>query len=496
MGSISSSLSSIFSPVSVEPGNSSASSSASDSTSGGSASSAAAGGSSSTSSSDFVGTSQYSAELASEVSREVQIAGMPIQLLTQQQSSLTAESNEMTTIGGLVGNLVSAVQGIQSAMDGSSFDASVTDASGNTSAAVQASLDDSAQEGVYSMTVNNIGSYAAGNTTGNWSPSSSSASYNLVLNGKSYAITTSDNSASGIANAINQEYGNVVQATVVNLSSTQTSIALQATSLGQQTLDLQNSSGQSLFSQNASGSQAEYTVTGGQPVFTNSRQVEISPGVTLTMDAPTTGAVNVTVSRSDSVLGDALSNFATAYNAVVDAVTSQHGQSAGPLQGNPILTTIANTLNQIGLYSSSSGSVSSLYNLGLELNANGNMNGHLTFNSFNLAAEDIQNSGDIDTFLGNSSSSGFLQTATNLLNDLSDPSTGLLTNAESNIQNQITDLGNTISTKQAQVSQLQTNLTNQMAQADALIAETEQQFNYMTEMFQAQQIEAMQYTQL
>jgi len=230
--------------------------------------------------------------------------------------------------------------------------------------------------------------------------------------------------------------------------------------------------------------------------YTNSRSVEISPGVTLNMNAATSSPIDVTVTRSDSVLSSALSDFATAYNAVADAVTSQHGQSAGPLQGNPILTTISNTLNQIGLYSSPDGTVSSLYNLGLELNANGNMNGHLTFNSMIMAGADIGDPSDVTAFLGNSAASGFLYAATNLLNDLEDPTTGLLKNAESNIQDQITDLGNTISTKQAQVSQLQTNLTNQMSQADALIAETEQQFNYMTEMYQAQQTEAMQYTQL
>jgi len=402
----------------------------------------------------------------------------------------------MSTIDSLVSSLQSAVQSIQDAMNGSSYDAMVTDSSGNESSAVQPSLSDSAQEGVYSMTVNSIGSYASGVTSSNWSPPASGGSYQIVLNGQSYAINTTDDTASGIAAAINQQYGDLVQASVLNYSPTDTRIALQATSLGPQTIDLQKSDNTSLFTQSVGGSQAEYTVTGGQPVFTNSRTVQISPGVNVTMQAPTSSPVNITVSRSDSALSDALSAFATAYNNVVDAVTSQHGQSAGPLQGNPILTTISNTLSQISLYSTPGGQVASLYNLGLELNANGTMNGHLTFNSFTLAGQDIGSSKDVDAFLGNSASSGFLQLATNLLNDLESPSTGLLKNAESSLQTQITNLGTTISTKQDQVTRLQTNLMNQMAKADALIAETEQQFSYLTDMFQAQQVEAQQYTGL
>jgi flagellar hook-associated protein 2 len=493
MSSISNALSSIFSPVSVEPANSGTSNSSSSGSSGNSAGSSS---SSTTPASSFVGTSEYSAQLASEVSREVEIAQLPIELLQNQQSTLTAQSNEMTTIDQLVGNLQSAVVGIQDAMYGSSYNSQVTDASGNDSSAVSVNLDDSAQEGVYGITVNSLGAYALGETTSNWSDQNTVDTFNLAIGGTTYPISTTDTTAAGVAAAINQQEGSLVQATVVNLSPTDTRIALQATSLGQQSLDLQSSDGTSLFDQSIPGSQAEYTVPGGSPVYTNSRSVEVSPGVTLTMQATTTAPLNITVSRSDTALGDAMSSFASAYNAVIDEINAQHGQSAGPLQGNPILTTITNTLRQISLYTASYGSVSSIYNLGLELNANGNMNGHLTFNSYTLAGADIQNSSDVTSFLGSSDGSGFLQFASNLINDLEAPSTGLLKNAESDVQTQISDLGTTISTKQDQVSQLQTNLTNQMSQADALIAETEQQFSYMNEMFQAQQLEMQSYTGL
>jgi hypothetical protein len=55
------------------------------------------------------------------------------------------------------------------------------------------------------------------------------------------------------------------------------------------------------------------------------------------------------------------------------------------------------------------------------------------------------------------------------------------------VQSQITNIGNTITAKQAAVTTLQTNLTNQMAQADAAIASMQSQYNYMTSVFQAEQ---------
>ena len=68
------------------------------------------------------------------------------------------------------------------------------------------------------------------------------------------------------------------------------------------------------------------------------------------------------------------------------------------------------------------------------------------------------------------------------------PTPGLLKTTEAALQSQITNIGNTI-TRQADTpsSQLQTNLTNQMAQADAAIATMQQQYSYMNSMFAAQQ---------
>jgi len=57
----------------------------------------------------------------------------------------------------------------------------------------------------------------------------------------------------------------------------------------------------------------------------------------------------------------------------------------------------------------------------------------------------------------------------------------------SDLKTQITNIGNQITTKQNQVDQLQTTLTSQMAAADALIASMEQQYSYLSNMFQAQQ---------
>jgi flagellar hook-associated protein 2 len=204
--------------------------------------------------------------------------------------------------------------------------------------------------------------------------------------------------------------------------------------------------------------------------------------------SPGTG-VDTTVSRPDSTLSNALSSFTTAYNAVVDEVAKQHAQNtqaAGPLQGTSVLRSISQALSQVSTFSTPGGAVN-LKSLGLELDVNGD--GHFTFTSLNLAATDIGNAAAVEAFLGNGTSSGFLLTATNAISSLEDTTTGIVKNAETTLQTEITNIGNTIATKQAAVVTMTSNLENQMAQADALLSVSQQQYSYMNELFQAQQTE-------
>jgi flagellar hook-associated protein 2 len=122
-----------------------------------------------------------------------------------------------------------------------------------------------------------------------------------------------------------------------------------------------------------------------------------------------------------------------------------------------------------------------------------NDDGTLTYNPLTLIPTEATNPAGVSAFLGSTTGGGFLKTATNVLNGMLDPATGLLTTQESDVQSQVTSLGTTITNKQNQVDALQTQLTNQMATADAAIANMEQQYSYLSSMFAAQQTADMMY---
>jgi flagellar hook-associated protein 2 len=440
-----------------------------------------------TSAPTFSGTSTYSSDFQSAITRAVQIASLPTMQLQSDQTALTAQSTELGTLDAKFTALQSAAQAIDTAVSGSSFNATISDPS-----SLSANVSDGATEGNYSVQIDSIGAYATSLSSNTWVDAPGAAqTYGLVVGGQSYNITPTDNSAASVVTAINSQEGNLVQATLVNVGSSASPdyrIALQNRSLGDAPVDLQLN-GTSLQSQQTQGALASYEVNGsGLTVTSTSRTATISPGLTVNLSAQTASPVNVTVTRSSTALANALSGFATAYNSAVDEVDAQRGQDAGPLQGQNIVFTLSQALGTIGTYTGD-GSFGGLASLGLTLGSDG----HFTFNEATLLGADLTNSSSVNSFLGSiESGGGFLGSINDTLNGLEDPTTGAIKTTESAYETESTHIQSQITSGQAQVALLQTNLTNQMSTADALIASMQSQYNYLTSVFQAEQTASQQ----
>ena len=475
MSTISNPLSTILDPITVA-GSSSSSSSYSSSSS------------TSSSSGAFTGASQYSQDLQDVVSRAVAIAELPITALTNQEAALQSQSTALSSLDNDLTALQTAVQGVGQAMSGSyAADVSNPDV-------VSASVGAGVIAGNYSIEVDSVGAYASSLSSGNWTGTSSDpgGTYSLVIGGTAYNIASTDGSAASVAAAINSQYGGQVQATVVNVGSSSSPdqrISLEATTLGAQTLDIRNSSDASLQTQGPAGSLASYIVDGsGNTVSSDSRSVTIATGLTVNLQSSDPGnPVIITVSSTDYALSNALSSFASAYNKVVTGLQAQRGQNAGPLQGQTVLSEITRAIDNMGTYFTSSGNgVDNLISLGLSLG----LNGQMTFDSQMLDSAHNSNPAAVASFLGSAAGEGWLQSATSTLTNLEDPTVGLVKNDESSLQRQITSISNQITAKQAQVTAMQTSLTKQMAAADAMIATMEQQYSFLSQMMQAEQIDS------
>ena len=185
------------------------------------------------------------------------------------------------------------------------------------------------------------------------------------------------------------------------------------------------------------------------------------------------------MSQNTSTMANAIKNFVADYNAASAAVAAQRGQSGGVLAGQGVVNQLSEALQNLTNYTAT-GAVQSMADLGLTFN----QSGVLAFDPTVLSSVASSNLQGVTSFLGSATGSGFLQAATNVMSGVMDRHRWHYPNrAAIALTAQIATYNSTITTDQTKVNTLQTNLTNQMDAADALIAQMQQQYSYVTGLF-------------
>lgn len=427
------------------------------------------------------GSSTFSTDLQNSVNRAIQIASLPMQELQADQSTISGQTSELSTLSGLFNTLQSSIQSLGSAAGNNALTTSVSDNS-----VVEADLTGSALPGTYALQVLDPGSSSSAISNASVTDPtseniSSSTSFTLTVGGNTYTIQPSAANLNSLASAINAS-GAPAQAEVINVGSPESpsyQLVIQSTALGDSSVQLNDGTTDLLSSLNT-GTDASYTVNGQPPggISSDSATVTVAPGLSVTLQGA--GTANVTVSASLSSVSNELSSFVSAYNAAVTEVQKNFGQNGGALVGDSSVLDMQQALAQLVSYTGSSGSITSLGQLGVEFTQQGT----LTFDSSAISSLSSSQINDALSFLGNSTS-GFLQYATNTLSSVTDPTNGVIATETQSLQNQNQQDQNQINTDQDQLNTLQTNLQNQMAQENALIASLQQQDTLLQGLFQA-----------
>jgi flagellar hook-associated protein 2 len=428
------------------------------------------------------GSSTFATDLQASVTRAIEIASLPMQALQDDVSTISGQTSELGTLGNLFGSLQTALQAIGSGTGSNALQASVSDTT-----VLSASVTGSALPGTYTVDVTNPGSFStaiSNSSTPVTDPTSenisSSTSFTLTVGTSTYTVSADD--LNDLATAINSS-GAPVQAVVFNEGTPEApnyQLSLQATGLGDVALQLNDGTNNLLTMQNT-GADATYTVD-GEPsggITSDSASVTIAPGLTATLQGA--GTSTITVSSSLSAVSSELSSFVTAYNAAFTEVEKNFGQGGGALVGDSSVLDMSQALQQMISYAGSSGSITSLAQLGVEFTQQGT----LTFNSSAISNLSPSQINDALTFLGGVDTGGLLQYVNNVLDGITDPTTGVIATETQTLDNQNQNDQTQITNDQAQLTTMQTNLENQMAEANALIATLENQTTFLQGLFQA-----------
>ncbi len=436
----------------------------------------------------FAGVSKYATSLQSVLNRAVGIAALPLQSLNAGLTTLSERQSALQTLDASFLVLQQSVTSLQGILKSNTLSSSVSDGS-----IVSATVSSGALAGTYNIEVENLGSFSsavslAGPTTVT-DPSAtgitSATSLTLHTGTTTTTITPTSTSLASLVDAINSQASDQVQATLVNVGSTASPdyrLSLRAIKLGSDALDLTDSS-VSLIGTSTAGTLASYKVEGlATSITSDSRTVTLAPGLTVNLlsKSSTGAATTITVANNATGIAAGLSSFARAYNNSVDAIARHRGENSGALRGSSLLLSLSGALGQLSSYSGG-GPEASLAAFGVSLDKEG----HLSVDSATLSAAASTRFPQLLTTLGSSSTGGFLKLATDLLGALEDPVTGLFKGEETTVAEAITTQKKKMVEQQTTVTNLQTNLTAQLAKADAAIARLESQVSYVTGLFAA-----------
>lgn len=415
------------------------------------------------------------------MTRAIGLASLPLQVLQNQQTSLTNQQSEISNLTSQFSSLQTALNNLNSAVGTGSFSANST-----TSNVATAYAGAGVRAGSYTLAVLGTGSHtntlSQDGLTAVSDPSSgnitSSSSLTLSVDGTDYQISNSG-TLNDLADAINASSADV-QATLVNVGSTSVPdyrLSIQGKKYAGTSIQLSDGSTTLLNTLNT-GSNVTYQVNGQRNVISSdSRTLTLSTG--LTVNVLQAGSTEINVTQGSTQASNALNAFASAYNAIVDELAKSRGKSGGALTGQSIVYALSSSLHNILDTASQSGKISSLSDLGLTFDTNG----HLTFDSSTFNSVAGSSLSDLLGFLGGKSSGGFLKSAEDALASITDASSGLLANTNNSLSNSLSNLAKSISDKTDQISTLQTNLTAKMSAADALISSLQQQVSYYTDLF-------------
>ncbi len=423
----------------------------------------------------FTGISQYSSDFQQILSRAVSVASIPLQSLSQQQSTIQQQETDLSSLGTAASGVQSALQTLGQLGSGGALTASSSDTS-----IVTATSTGAANPVSYSITnVSSIASAASENsasiTSATSTTVSASGTMQLTVGSKSYNVTlgSSQNNLNGLRDAINK-LGVGVTASVLTTQSGNY-LSVTANSTGATTLKLTDS-GTSFLSNTNQGTNTNFQLN-GIPISESGTTVnDVISGVTLKFNSTTSSsqAVTVQLATDTGQISTALQSLVTNYNALLSAETPQVSGTSASLSGNNIIYQIRQAMSSIVQYQGGTQGMSNLANLGIEINLDGTMSlNQDTFNS--LSSSQLANA---VTLLGSATTGiGGLQ---NTFNVITDSTSGTIAEQEKQWKITVTNLSSQMSTMTQKIQIMEQTLNQQLAAADASVAKLASQQSELT----------------
>jgi len=436
-------------------------------------------------------------DVASLVSQLVGASQAPQEALIQKQTQT------LTTEISAVGQLKSALSTFQSslgAIDSPSAFGALSAKSSDTTA-FTAAASSSATLGSYDVAITQLAQaqqIVSQTAYGSSSTAVGTGTLQLSLGSTSFSVSvsSSNDTLSGIAAAINSASGNPgIQASVITgtdgahlvLSSSLTgaanTISVSETDGGSALSALTYATGGTNYTQQSAAKDAAFSIAGiGYTSASNTVTGALS-GVTLNLISTTSSPATLSVAQDTSTIQSNIQAFVAAYNTMqgglaqlssYDATTN----TAGPLMGNPALSGAQSQIHAALYRVVDTGSAT--YNTLASIGITSNSDGTLSLNATELSAALTSNFSAVSNLF--SSSSGVATSLnTALTNELA--SGGPIDSLSKTLVKQNNALTQQTQQLNTQMSALQASLTQQYSSLNALLSQLQSTSSYLTQAF-------------
>jgi len=420
-------------------------------------------------------TGQYATDFQAILNKAVQTAEVPLTQLQTQDTAVLAQKSALGSLQSSVAALTSSLTALGT--DGANGALSATS---SNSSAVTAT--DTGATAPAAYTINSVTSVASAASETSLTDYSSTApvttgtdnpgQMELMVGTTPHTFTLTSNNLSGLVNQINGLNAGVTASILTTSSGGY--LSLTATATGATTLqlnDLSSGASTNMITATNQGANAIFQLNGINISQASNTVNSVISGLTFNIVGKSTSATTLTLASNPSQLSNDLQTFVTNYNSVVTAVQAQVGTSGGALVGDSTVIQLQQTMQHlISLFSSSTGSVQSLSDLGVTF---AGINGSLTYDPSVVAGMSSSQLTDALNYVGSTTTGlgGFSQNFDQFSNSV----TGLIqteigsdTTSDANLQTQIDTTTN-------QINAMQTNLAKQIEASDALESEYESQ---------------------
>lgn len=454
--------------------------------------------------------------------------------LNRQESALSAE---LSALGSLKASLSSLDASLATLHDGSAFDQLSIDAPD----AVSIRQTGSVASGQYSVNVNTLAAaqvlaspgFTDSSTvigTGTLTIKVGAPSYSSGSSGAysgfteetsktvSITIDSSNNTLSGIRNAINASSAGVTAALVVD--GTQTRLLLTADESGaSQAVSVvvddddaadTNASGLSQLAYNydsvtstftgnlsetRASADAAFELNGLSLTNSSNNIIGLVDGLDFTLKKVTTSAESILIQRDSAAIESSVQSFVDAYNSYQTTLSSlmDYTDAAGALSGDSTARRIQSVMR-----STTTGSLTlagNAYTALSDLGITSDQYGKLSLNSSDFQAALSANADDVKTFFGgvttttnlsdNTDSSGLADKLKSVIDVYINTSTGMLLSKEDRIQDSIDDIADDRLDVIARMASLEERYTKQFTAMDTLVSQLQGTSDFLTNQMDA-----------